>query len=229
MHSAAVGCNQTKAKVARVPRHVGFRLDQPTGRGTANNAENANGALARPGARLEAMSLQPSFACLALFAVPLALRRCNRLWAMTLEGYCQATQRVIGRLSENHRGLRRFGRLIVPRGTETVDMRFARSVTIDFLLISVSRCGFDAQVLAAESLAAPSAARYAMRPLAIVATTRGTFGSTRIRSARNPSAIAPRSESPAAAAGFSEISPHACGRSSRPRPARIKAARSIAG
>ena len=49
MHSAAVGRNQTKAKVAWVPRHVGFRLDQPTGRGTANNAENANGALARPG------------------------------------------------------------------------------------------------------------------------------------------------------------------------------------
>jgi hypothetical protein len=61
------------------------------------------------GARLEAMSLQPAFAFFAffaLFAVPLALRRCNRLRAMTLEGYCQATQRVIGRLSENHRGLR---------------------------------------------------------------------------------------------------------------------------
>jgi len=58
------------------------------------------------GARLEAMSLQPAFALFALFAVPLALRRCNRLRAMTLEGYCQATQRVIGCLSENHRGLR---------------------------------------------------------------------------------------------------------------------------
>jgi hypothetical protein len=57
-------------------------------------------------ARLEAMSLQPAFAFFALFAVPLALRRCNRLRAMTLEGYCQATQRVIGCLSENHRGLR---------------------------------------------------------------------------------------------------------------------------
>jgi len=53
------------------------------------------------GARLEAMSLQPAFAFFALFAVPLALRRCNRLRAMTLEGYCQATQRVIGCLSEN--------------------------------------------------------------------------------------------------------------------------------
>jgi hypothetical protein len=34
------------------PRHFGFRLDQTTGRGTANNANNANnanGALARPG------------------------------------------------------------------------------------------------------------------------------------------------------------------------------------
>jgi hypothetical protein len=64
--------------------------------------------LSGQGARLEAMSLQPAFAFLAsfaLFAVPLALRRCNRLRAMTLEGY-QATQRVIGRLSENHRGLR---------------------------------------------------------------------------------------------------------------------------
>jgi hypothetical protein len=58
------------------------------------------------GARLEAKSLQPAFAFFALFAVPLALRWCNRLRAMTLEGYCQATQRVIGRLSENHRGLR---------------------------------------------------------------------------------------------------------------------------
>jgi hypothetical protein len=89
-----------------VPRHVGFRLDQATGRGTANNA---NGALPGQRTRLEAMSLQPAFAffaVFALFAVPLALRRCNRLHAMTLEGYCQATQRVIGRLSENHRGLR---------------------------------------------------------------------------------------------------------------------------
>jgi hypothetical protein len=67
------------------------------------------------GARLEAMSLQPAFACFALFAVPLALRRADRLRAMTLEGYCQATQRVIGRLSENHRGLRRFGKLVVQR------------------------------------------------------------------------------------------------------------------
>jgi hypothetical protein len=54
-------------------------------------------------ARLAAMSLQPA---IALFAARLALRRCNRLRAMTLEGYCQATQRVIGRLSENHHGLR---------------------------------------------------------------------------------------------------------------------------
>jgi hypothetical protein len=61
--------------------------------------------LSGQGARLEAMSLQPAFAFLASFPVPLALRRCNRLRAMTLEGY-QATQRVIGRLSENHRGLR---------------------------------------------------------------------------------------------------------------------------
>jgi hypothetical protein len=60
-------------------------------------------------ARHEAMSLQPAFAFFAffaLFAVPLALRRADRLRAMTLEGYCQATQRVIGCLSENHRGLR---------------------------------------------------------------------------------------------------------------------------
>ena len=63
-----------------MPRRVSFGLDQATGRGTANNAKHANGALARPGARLEAMSLQPAF---ALFAVPLALRRCNRLRAMT--------------------------------------------------------------------------------------------------------------------------------------------------
>jgi hypothetical protein len=48
-HSAAVGRNQTKARIARVPRHVGFRPDQASGGGTANNAENANGALARPG------------------------------------------------------------------------------------------------------------------------------------------------------------------------------------
>ena len=58
------------------------------------------------GARHEAMSLQSAFTFFALFAVPLALRRCNRLRAMTLERYCQATQRVIGCLSENHRGLR---------------------------------------------------------------------------------------------------------------------------
>jgi hypothetical protein len=58
------------------------------------------------GAKLAALSLQPAFAFFALFAVPLALRRCNRLRAMTLEGYCQATQRVIGCLSENDRGLR---------------------------------------------------------------------------------------------------------------------------
>jgi hypothetical protein len=50
------------------------------------------------------MSLQPAFAFFALFAVPLALRRRNRLHAMILEGYCQATQRVISRLSENHAG-----------------------------------------------------------------------------------------------------------------------------
>jgi hypothetical protein len=64
--------------------------------------------LSGQGARLEAMSLQPAFAffaSFALFAVPLALRRCNRLRAMTLEGYCQAAQRVIGRLSKNHRRL----------------------------------------------------------------------------------------------------------------------------
>jgi hypothetical protein len=58
------------------------------------------------GAKHETMSLQHAFAFFALFAVPLALRRCDRLRAMTLEGYCQATQRVIGCLSENHRGLR---------------------------------------------------------------------------------------------------------------------------
>jgi hypothetical protein len=54
------------------------------------------------------MALQPAFALFALFAlfaVSLALRRCNPLRAMTLEGYGQATQRVIGRLSENHHGL----------------------------------------------------------------------------------------------------------------------------
>jgi hypothetical protein len=83
-------------------------LDQATRKGTANNANNANNANGRlpgQGVRLEAMSLQPAFAFFALFAVPLALRRFNRLRAMTFEGYGQATQRVTGCLSENHRGL----------------------------------------------------------------------------------------------------------------------------
>jgi hypothetical protein len=50
-HSATVGRNQTEARVTRVPRHVGFSLDQATGMGTANNAENANGAFTRPGSQ----------------------------------------------------------------------------------------------------------------------------------------------------------------------------------
>ena len=66
-HSAVAGRNQTKARIALVSLGIGIGLDQPTGKGTANNANNAR---ARPDARLEAMSLRPSFAFFALFAVP---------------------------------------------------------------------------------------------------------------------------------------------------------------
>ena len=65
-----IGRNQTKARIALVSLGVGIGLDQPTVRGTANNAKNANHARAWPGRRLEAMSLQPAFALFALFAVP---------------------------------------------------------------------------------------------------------------------------------------------------------------
>jgi hypothetical protein len=106
MHSAAVGRNQTKARAARVARHVGFRLDQQQEREPQTTQITQMARLPGQGGRLEAMSLQPAFAFFALFAIPLALRRCNRLHAMILEGYCQATQRVISRLSENHHGLR---------------------------------------------------------------------------------------------------------------------------
>jgi len=59
------GRNQTKARIALVSLGVGIGLDQPTVRGTANNAKNANHARAWQGARLEAMSLQPAFAFFA--------------------------------------------------------------------------------------------------------------------------------------------------------------------
>jgi hypothetical protein len=107
MHSAAVGRNQTKARVARVARHVDFRLDQQQEGEPQTTQITQMARLPGHGARPEAMSLRPAFALFAFFAsfaVPLALRRYNRLPAMTLEGYCQATQRVISRLSENHHG-----------------------------------------------------------------------------------------------------------------------------
>jgi hypothetical protein len=44
-----IGRNQTKAKIALVSLGVGIGLDQPTVRGTANNAKNANHARAWPG------------------------------------------------------------------------------------------------------------------------------------------------------------------------------------
>jgi hypothetical protein len=62
-----IGRNQTKARIALVSLGVGIGLDQPTVRGTANNANHARHG---QGARLEAMSLQPAFAFFALFAVP---------------------------------------------------------------------------------------------------------------------------------------------------------------
>jgi hypothetical protein len=102
-HSATVGRNQTEARVTRclamsVSAWIKQQEWEPQ---TTQKTQMAR--LSGRGARLGAMALKPLF---ALFAVPLTLRRCNRLRAMTLEGYCQATQRVSGRLSENHRGLR---------------------------------------------------------------------------------------------------------------------------
>ena len=44
-----IGRNQTKARIALVSLGVGIGLDQPTVRGTANNAKNANHARAWPG------------------------------------------------------------------------------------------------------------------------------------------------------------------------------------
>ena len=44
-----IGRNQTKARIALVSLGVGIGLDQPTVRGTANNANNANHARAWPG------------------------------------------------------------------------------------------------------------------------------------------------------------------------------------
>ena len=43
-----IGRNQTKARIALVSLGVGIGLDQPTVRGTANNAKNANHARAWP-------------------------------------------------------------------------------------------------------------------------------------------------------------------------------------
>jgi hypothetical protein len=108
-HSAAVGRNQTKARVARgLAMSVSGWIRQQEGEPQTTQITQITQMARLPGqgARLEAMSLQPAFALFALFAVPLALRRCHRLRAMILEGYCQATQRVIGHLSENHHGLR---------------------------------------------------------------------------------------------------------------------------
>ena len=103
MHSAAVGRNQTKAgSHGCLVISVSGWIRQQEGEPQITQMPR----LAGQGIRLEAMSLKPAFAFFALFAVPLALRRCNRLRAMTLEGYCRATQRVIDCLSESHRGLR---------------------------------------------------------------------------------------------------------------------------
>jgi hypothetical protein len=44
-----IGRNQTKARIALVSLGVGIGLDQPTVRGTANNAKHANHARAWPG------------------------------------------------------------------------------------------------------------------------------------------------------------------------------------
>ena len=44
-----IGRNQTKARIALVFLGVGIELDQPTVRGTANNAKHANHVRAWPG------------------------------------------------------------------------------------------------------------------------------------------------------------------------------------
>jgi hypothetical protein len=84
---------------------VGLGLDQPTVRGTANNAKNANHARAWPGRQIRG---DVAVTCICVFCVicgSLSLLRCDtptrRRWEKV-----QAKQRVTGSASENNHGLR---------------------------------------------------------------------------------------------------------------------------
>ncbi len=227
-------------------RHVGFRLIRlVTGRGTANNAENANGALELGQGQTSRQRRTNFHLRVCVICGSLALRRCNRLCAMTLKDI--ALPDAARYLPSNGKSPRAAAIWKV-ESTErhwrkrTCDSREAQRSTssnlsvsaVDLMLLPLFTSFLfllpRPQVLAGDNLAAPSAARYAMRPPAIVATTHGTFGSTRIRSARNPSAIAPRSErAQPRQPDFLKSAPTHCDRSSTLRPARIKAARIMAG